>query len=104
MGLGKIVWVASVLGLSALAQGCANHCDTYPDALNDKLTECGIEVPEPPAEDEAPPEPSCTDARNAQAECLEECIPESCGALDGSDDEARSAYSECQAKCPQAGI
>jgi hypothetical protein len=90
-------FIASIVGL-AFAQGCANHCDTYPDTLNDKLTECGIEVEEPPPEDEAPPEPSCTDALNAQAECLEDCIPEGCGAFDGSDEKASKAYGECRAK------
>lgn len=99
MGLRQILLVASVL---AFTQGCANHCDTYPDTLNDKLEECGIEVPEPVGGEA--PEPSCTDARNAQAECLGDCIPEGCGAIDGSDDKARTSYAECQAKCPQAGL
>jgi hypothetical protein len=104
MGLRQIMFAASVVGLAAIAPGCANHCDTYPSTLEDKLVECGIEVPEEPEEDDAPPEPSCTDARNAQAECLEDCIPEGCGAFDGSDAEASNAYGECRAKCPQAGL
>lgn len=96
--------IASVVGLVWFSQGCANHCDTYPGTLEDKLVECGIEVPEAPEEDEETPEPSCTDARNAQAECLENCIPEGCGAFDGSDEKARAAYDECRTKCPQAGL
>ena len=94
-------FVASLVGL---APACANHCDTYPDTLNAKLEECGIEVPEEPEGGENAVEPSCTDARNAQAECLGDCIPEGCGAFDGSDEKARAKYGECQSKCPQAGL
>ena len=101
MGLREISFVASAIFMTA---GCTNHCDTYPGTLEDKLVECGIEVPEEPAADDAPPEPSCNDARNAQAECLENCIPEGCGAFDGSDPEASTAYGECRANCPQAGL
>ena len=96
--------VVSLLMVSAFAEGCTDACDEYTTAFEDKLTECGIEIPEPPEDAEEVPEPACTDAQWVQAECLEACIPESCGALDGTDSKGASAFSECKSKCPQGGL
>lgn len=93
----KVLFVASVLGLSAFAQGCGNACDDYADAVTAKYEECGVDLPSGSDGDSGG---ECTDEAASLAECLTPCIENvSCGALDGSDLDALTTYGECTTAC-----
>lgn len=78
------------------AVACGPNCDST--AYADKLSECGVDVE--PVEGGEGTEIECTDELATLIECQDGCISSAdCGAFDGSDLDALTAYGECVAAC-----
>jgi hypothetical protein len=80
----------------ATACGGGTPCDTLADAIEAKYDECGLTLPEADPDAE---EVECT-LEEELADCQAACYADAgCGALDGSDLEAATAWGECFAAC-----
>ncbi|HMV67248.1 MAG TPA: hypothetical protein PKA64_10390 [Myxococcota bacterium] len=77
------------------AVACGPKCDST--AYVDKLDECGIDVPDGSDVDV---DVECTKELADLVACQDDCVSSAdCGAFDGSDLDALTAYGDCVAAC-----
>ena len=94
----KLKILAIAFGAIALT-ACKNDCEKAADRVEAKLTDCDIDIPDDTADDTAADD-ECSDADGEQALCVADCTDDAdCGALDGSDADAMTAYFECLGEC-----
>lgn len=78
------------------AVACGPKCDST--AYTDKLTECGVDLPDAGDGDGA--EVECTKEQAEIVACNDDCITAAdCGAFDGTDADAALAWADCAAAC-----
>jgi hypothetical protein len=86
----------SVVGLV----GCGNDCDDAADRVTAKFEECGIEATDGGTSGETA---ECTEEAGALAQCTADCTEAAdCGAFDGTNAEAATAWLECLGTCAPA--
>jgi hypothetical protein len=85
------------VALTAVA--CGDPCEKAADRMAAKADECGLTTDDGgEATDDV--EAECTEAAQALAECTADCYDDApCGAFDGSDLEAATAFGECALAC-----
>ena len=88
------------VALSAVA--CGDPCQKASDRTLAALEACGVDTT---ATDDAADdvEVECTEALQTMSECMADCAEAAdCGAFDGSNADALTAYGECTAACAGA--
>lgn len=94
-----------VVTASLLAACGSDHCEKATDAINAKLEECGVEIPDVDPVDDAV-EVVCTEDLEEQLECQQACIEAApCDVIDGTTDDADAVadYIQCNADCATGG-
>ncbi len=92
----RTLLLTAIAALSAA--GCSTRCDTT--AFVDKLTQCGIEVPDGATEQATG---ACTEERQALIACEDDCTTSAaCDAFDGTNLEAAYAWASCMTACQTA--
>jgi len=87
------------LAISAVACG-GDACEKASTAMSDKVASCLPEVTDDTTETTDPVEVECTEALQTLVECQADCADAApCGAFDGTDLDALTAYGECTAAC-----
>jgi hypothetical protein len=77
-------------------------CETAQMEQNAKYAECGVDIGTPGTGGGGggPAQAECTASLGAVATCYKDCVlAASCGALDGSDQEAAAAFGGCTTDC-----
>lgn len=95
--------VFALAAVALFAAACGPNCDTT--AYEDKLTECGIDVPEVEGDDAAE-EIECTQELADQVACQNDCTTNAdCAAFDATNENFATAaadWAACLADCAPA--